>query len=139
LGAPGSEDFGEEDEEEDRKPSVQYLDSLNDYRKRSRSKEDEGAAGKKLAKATDACYTNGGVVVASELDMKMPNGEEARQEDTIVYGPFALLAALTAAVLIEIMVVNGVPMEFSKVTEEDQELMTPEEYTAYFEVIQAQT
>jgi transcription initiation factor TFIIE subunit alpha len=29
---------------------VQYLDSLNDYRKRSRSKEDEGAAATKLSK-----------------------------------------------------------------------------------------
>jgi hypothetical protein len=28
-------------------------------------------------------------------------------------------------------------MAFSKITEEEQELMTAEEYTAYFEVIQA--
>jgi transcription initiation factor TFIIE subunit alpha len=40
----------EELEEEEQKPSVQHLDSLNGYRKRSRSQEDEGAAAKKLAK-----------------------------------------------------------------------------------------
>lgn len=34
-------------------------------------------------------------------------------------------------------VVNGAPMKFSEVTEEHQELMTPEEYTAYFEVFQS--
>ena len=33
-------EFG--DEEEDVKPSVEYLDSLNEYRKRSRSTEDTG-------------------------------------------------------------------------------------------------
>jgi transcription initiation factor TFIIE subunit alpha len=30
-------------------------------------------------------------------------------------------------------------MPFSEVTEDDQELMTPEEYTAYFEVIQSRS
>lgn len=43
-----------DDEEEEKKPNIQYLDSLNDYRKRSRSKEDVGsgsvAKGSKLAK-----------------------------------------------------------------------------------------
>lgn len=34
-------------------------------------------------------------------------------------------------------VVSGAPTPFSKVTEEDQELMTPEEYSAYFEVFQS--
>jgi transcription initiation factor TFIIE subunit alpha len=33
--------------------------------------------------------------------------------------------------------VSGAPTPFSKVTEEDQELMTPEEYSAYFEVFQS--
>ena len=37
-------------EEEEQKPTVQYLDSLNEYRKRSRSVEDEGTTVKKLAK-----------------------------------------------------------------------------------------
>jgi transcription initiation factor TFIIE subunit alpha len=33
--------------------------------------------------------------------------------------------------------VNGVPKAFSEVTEDDHGLMTPEEYTAYFEVFEA--
>jgi len=35
--------------------------------------------------------------------------------------------------------VNGAPMPFSRITEEDQERMTPEEYTAYFEVFQTRS
>lgn len=35
--------------------------------------------------------------------------------------------------------VNGDPMQFSQVSEEQTELMTPEEYTAYFEVFQSQS
>lgn len=48
LSLPGSSDFGDVgfDDEEDRKPTVEYLDSLNEYRKRSRSGEDEGVNGK---------------------------------------------------------------------------------------------
>ena len=37
------------------------------------------------------------------------------------------------------LLVNGEPMKFSEVTEEHQELMTPEEYTAYFDVFQARS
>jgi len=37
-------------EEEEQKPTVQYLESLNEFRKRSRSVEDEGTTVKKLAK-----------------------------------------------------------------------------------------
>jgi len=33
--------------------------------------------------------------------------------------------------------VNGNPVSYSKVTEEDHELMTPDEYTAYFEIMQS--
>lgn len=35
--------LNDEDDEEDRKPNVEYLDSLNAYRKRSRSVEDVGS------------------------------------------------------------------------------------------------
>lgn len=38
--------LGTPDYEEDRKPNVEYLDSLNDYRKRSRSAEDIGGGEK---------------------------------------------------------------------------------------------
>jgi transcription initiation factor TFIIE subunit alpha len=43
----GSEDL---EEEEEPKHAIQYLETLNGYRKRSRSQEDEGAAVKKLTK-----------------------------------------------------------------------------------------
>ena len=42
-----------EDSEEDRKPNVAYLDSLNSYRKRSRSAEDVGQPAKVKASRLD--------------------------------------------------------------------------------------
>jgi len=112
------DDFGDlPDEEEDTKPSVEYLNSLNDYRKRSRSAEDEGRAGKKMAK-TESDVAN----LVEDVTMAVDNdASEAPPEDD------------------PIVQVNGQPMAFSKVTEEDQELMTPEEYTHYFEVFQARS
>lgn len=58
LGIPNGDDFGEDDEDEDRKPSVEYLDSLNDYRKRSRSREDVGTPRSKIAKMSESGSTN---------------------------------------------------------------------------------
>lgn len=103
----GSEEF----EEEEQKPSVQYLDSLNDYRKRSRSKEDEGAAASKLPK-----------IDAPELEPDITDSmmEVNGADDTPVF-------------------VNGVMKPFSEVTDEDTELMTPDEYTAYYEVLQSRS
>ncbi|KIK46983.1 hypothetical protein CY34DRAFT_799831 [Suillus luteus UH-Slu-Lm8-n1] len=103
----GSEEF----EEEEQKPSVQYLDSLNDYRKRSRSKEDEGAAATKLPK-----------IDAPELEPDITDSmtEADGADDTPVF-------------------VNGVTKPFSEVTDEDTELMTPDEYTAYYEVLQSRS
>ncbi|KAI0071034.1 hypothetical protein K474DRAFT_1669448 [Panus rudis PR-1116 ss-1] len=121
-------DFG--GEEEDVKPNVQYLDSLNEYRKRSRSVDDVGSGGgpSKLLKvngdtiSTADPVTNG---FGEAYVNGMGGGEDAGAgsgapaDDPIVY-------------------VNGKPVAFSQVTEEDQELMTPEEYTAYYEVMTAQ-
>ncbi|KAF4583422.1 TFIIE alpha subunit family protein [Pleurotus pulmonarius] len=125
--APWS-DFGDagNDEEEDVKPSVEYLDSLNDYRKRSRSREDEGAATKsKLAKTdfgVDLPYVNqhlnNGNGISSDMPSAMNGG--AQGDDPLVY-------------------VNGKPIPYSRVTEEDHDLMTPDEYTAFFEVMQARS
>ncbi|KAJ3845187.1 TFIIE alpha subunit-domain-containing protein [Lentinula raphanica] len=116
-GTSDMDDFGED--EEDRKPSLEYLNSLNDYRKRSRSQEDEGSAGRSKIAKTDSIEN--GVVQGIPMDLAVEVQEpEAAvpKEDPIVY-------------------VNGNPVAFSKVTEEDHELMTPEEYTAYFEVMQS--
>ncbi|KAG1786838.1 TFIIE alpha subunit-domain-containing protein [Suillus plorans] len=101
----------EELEEDDQKPSVQYLDSLNDYRKRSRSKEDEGAAATKLPKID---------VPELEPDITDSMMEVNGADDTPV-------------------LVNGVLKPFSEVTDEDTELMTPDEYTAYYEVLQSRS
>ncbi|KAH7913129.1 TFIIE alpha subunit-domain-containing protein [Hygrophoropsis aurantiaca] len=108
--------LGSEDEE-DQKPSVQYLDSLNDYRKRSRSREDEGVAAKKLLRTDTPIFES---PVPGEEDVTSPlNGSAATDDPSVL--------------------VNGVSKPFSEVTEEDQELMTPDEYTAYFEVFQARS
>ncbi|EIW78414.1 hypothetical protein CONPUDRAFT_138702 [Coniophora puteana RWD-64-598 SS2] len=104
------------DEEEEQKPNIQYLDSLNDYRKRSRSREDEGPSSQKHAKTEPA----DSIIPAESTDEVIGTAADAAADDPIVY-------------------VHGVAKQFSQVTEEDQELMTPEEYTTYFEVIQAQS
>jgi hypothetical protein len=70
MGVFGGDDFGAEEEE--RKPSLEYLDSLNDYRKRSRSQEDDGV-GKKTARVEE-------------------NGHHAKAEDDpVVYGSWNVL------------------------------------------------
>ena len=46
---------------------------------------------------------------------------------------------LFAPSIIDVRTVNGEAVAFSQVTEEHQELMTPEEYTAYYEVMTSRT
>ncbi|KAJ7136562.1 TFIIE alpha subunit-domain-containing protein [Mycena epipterygia] len=127
LSAPGSSDFGDlgADDEEDVKPSVEYLDSLNEYRKRSRSHENADAANK-LPKMENGFggatgFLNGAAVEPVVADVPMAAAEEMEEpkEDPIVY-------------------VNGVPMPYSQVTEAEHDLMTPEEYTAFFQIMQDQ-
>ncbi|KAF8230306.1 hypothetical protein L208DRAFT_1423853 [Tricholoma matsutake] len=152
LSLPGSSDFGDlaYDDDEDRKPNVEYLDSLNDYRKRSRSAEDiEGGAKSKMAKVhmeeghgvamngfgnsnglgngySRETVVGSNVAVAGAVHMEdhstsMPHGsQEVQDDDPIVH-------------------VNGNPKPYSQVTEEDHDLMTPDEYTAFFEVMQARS
>ncbi|GLB42191.1 putative TFIIE alpha subunit [Lyophyllum shimeji] len=131
LSLPGSSDFGDvtyEDEVE-KKPNVEYLDSLNEYRKRSRSGEDEGTNVKtKVVKVEEAPLNGCGHLSAAGIapvedtavavaDVESPPPPE---DDPIVY-------------------VAGKPVPYSSVTEEDHELMTPDEYTAFFEVMQARS
>lgn len=62
----GSEDL---EEEEEPKLVMQRLETLNGYRKRSRSREDEGAAAKKLAKLEpESPDTNGVGHAEAETD-----------------------------------------------------------------------
>ncbi|THH00110.1 hypothetical protein EW026_g2364 [Hermanssonia centrifuga] len=113
-------EFGEEDE--DVKPSMEYLNSLGDYRKRSRSMEDIGDAGPaKTPKLNGQSTPNGYASLEPETpSMSLEEVPQEPLDDPTIY-------------------VNGQPIPFSQVTEEHQELMTPEEYTAYFEVIQSRS
>ncbi|KAK2461270.1 hypothetical protein APHAL10511_006797 [Amanita phalloides] len=118
---PASSEYGDlnNDDEEEQKPSVEYLDSLNDYRKRSRSREDEGVKRTKLPKLEDE-HVNGIVPVSGH-----PNGSAEliptdALDDPTVY-------------------VNGAPLPFSEIAEEHHELMTPDEYTTYFNILQERT
>lgn len=71
----GSEDL---EEEEEPKHAIQYLETLNGYRKRSRSQEDEGAAAKKLTKLElEAADING---------VGHPEAETDRDDDPFVSG-----------------------------------------------------
>lgn len=134
LSLPGSSDFGDVafEEEEDRKPSVEYLDSLNDYRKRSRSREDVGgpAAKTKVAKVEENGLNGIGYGYSPE------NGIVRVEENVVVVND---AQPLMAAADDPLVYVNGKPVPYSQVTEEDHELMTPDEYTAFFEVMQARS
>jgi transcription initiation factor TFIIE subunit alpha len=141
LSAPGSSDFGDigENDEEDIKPSVEYLDSLNEYRKRSRSNEGTDTANK-LPKVEDAGETTTGHLngTAEIADVAMEEATEEPKDDPIVYGE--LTGALTDSYVPFLMriVVNGTPMPYSQVTEAEHDLMTPDEYTAFFQIMQEQ-
>jgi len=130
------------------KPSIEYLNSLNEYRKRSRSTEDVGFStsnsGKKVVKLG---YDNpgSGPIIASttpmlealvkeqplDVEVTLPQGE-----DPIVYGTLFITVLTPSPPVLTPLTVNGEPVPFSTITEEHQELMTPEEYTTYFEVYQ---
>ncbi|KAI0761300.1 TFIIE alpha subunit-domain-containing protein [Trametes elegans] len=118
---PRLSEFGEE--EEDVKPSVEYLDSLNEYRKRSRSRDDVGT-GSSTPKAPRVNGFADAVEVETALHTngveEAPATDGAVEDDPVVY-------------------VNGEPVPLSQVTEEHQEAMTPEEYTAYYEVLSARS
>jgi hypothetical protein len=76
--------------------------------------------------------------LGAAVGIDVPRVNEVTEDDPIVHG--GLFAALGLACVLTLLgAVNGAPVPFSKVTEEDQELMTPEEYTAYFEVFQARS
>jgi transcription initiation factor TFIIE subunit alpha len=154
---PDFSDTLEDDDMEDRKPNVQYLDSLGDYRKRSRSVEDEGKREAEKKAKLESAQTNGinGHIMNSlnghsigSSPLATVNGDEemhgadvtmqvdeAATDDPIVHGMPIFLSSLDTC--INRTIVNGKPVPFSQVTEEDQELMTPDEYTHYYEVMTA--
>ncbi|EPQ52268.1 hypothetical protein GLOTRDRAFT_140654 [Gloeophyllum trabeum ATCC 11539] len=115
---------GADEEEEDVKPSIEYLDSLNEYRKRSRPEQ---------------------VDVAAEM-RKSARLDEEGNRGTYTVEAVAPVEAAAEAAEIEVdatddplVQVNGQPVRYSEVTEEHQEMMTPEEYQAYYEIMQARS
>lgn len=90
LDAPGGDDFGDfPQDDEDQKPSIEYLDSLNDYRKRSRSAEDVGNSRTKIAKVADGFgYANH---IVNDVDVDQEMGDEpapAPADDPVVSGMY---------------------------------------------------
>lgn len=136
LGLPGRADFDDfNDDEEDTKPSIEYLDSLNAYRKRSRSQEDEGRQLNNKLPRTNDNSLNGSSAVHTPEESQM-SIDQPPEDDPLVSGmSFANLVALIS----DLSAVNGVQKEYSKVTEEDHDLMTPEEYEAFFQIMQARS
>lgn len=117
------------------KPSVEYLDTLNGYRKRSRSREDEGYGSASKLPRMNGDALNG--FPPSETPLENGVAEEASlpaTDDPIVYGT-SLPGMRRLHFKLTYFSVNGEPVPFSQVTEEHQDLMTPEEYTAYYEVM----
>ena len=82
------------DFEEDRKPSIEYLDSLNEHNKRSRSVEDAGESERKLARVGDGWGQQGaqenGEVHMNGAESSGVDAEDLLAEDPIVYGLFSL-------------------------------------------------
>ena len=137
------------DFEEDRKPNIEYLDSLNEHKKRSRSLEEDaaevdGAAERKLARVVgwdQGQAANGdveggsgvaGAAAGADVDV---DGDAPPEDDPTVFGlSFFFLHAMS--VLTRPLQVDGKPMPFSQVEEEHHELMTADEWAAYFEIFQ---
>lgn len=112
---------------------MQYLDSLNDYRKRSRSRDDEGATTTKLPKIdVPEPVVNG----LPSVNADVGTGENGA-DYTPVFGEF--FVHYSRLHYSDTLSVNGVPKSFSEVTDEDTELMTPDEYTAYYDILQLQS
>ncbi|CAA7267183.1 unnamed protein product [Cyclocybe aegerita] len=145
--------LNDDDEEEDKKPDVEYLDSLNAYRKRSRSQEDIGGDSKvKVAKTELNGLPNGHGSVNGQ--MTNGNGHLGVNGFTNGYAGGASYGGYQDAIMDTLqeasaelgvpeddpmVMVAGNPKPYSQVTDEDHDLMTLEEYEAYFEVMQARS
>jgi transcription initiation factor TFIIE subunit alpha len=147
-----------DDFEEDRKPNIEYLDSLNEHNKRSRSIENEDDAERKQARVSDGVsgwglglgqqgqgqgQENGEqrLLPVNGVESVGPNVEDAvvAEDDPNVFGPyFSLSLGDFLGVMLNgrLLSVDGKPMPFSQVGEEHHDLMTADEYTAYFEIFQ---
>ena len=92
-------------DDEDRKPNIEYLDSLNEHNKRSRSVENEGSAERKQARVVGLLANGGGrgggwgqgqengdehhlPMNGLERGSGVDAGDVSVEEDPIVYGLF---------------------------------------------------
>ncbi|OCH86715.1 hypothetical protein OBBRIDRAFT_782819 [Obba rivulosa] len=124
---PGMQDMGSDfgDEEEDIKPSAEYLDeSLNEYRKRPRSPDD-----------IDGQTATPKVPWTKDF-VEAPHVTAATSQETVVQNLVTAEEAVLSF-LSTFSALNGEPAPLSQVTPEHEEWMSPEEYTAYFEIISA--
>ncbi|THH06029.1 hypothetical protein EW145_g4369 [Phellinidium pouzarii] len=125
-------------EEEERKPNVAYLDSLNGTRKRTRSPEDIGEReNKSLRSSMGTPVFSRSTSALSGLVDSPPSSFEFQQTNGVrtehLESSEQPLASET------VVLVGGKPMPFSHVTQEiADEKMTPEEYTAWCELVMAQ-
>jgi transcription initiation factor TFIIE subunit alpha len=138
--------LGDDFFDEDRKPNIEYLDSLNEHNKRSRSVEDEGDAERKQARvgllADGQGQENGG----EHLPMNGVEGGSVdagdvsvlAEDDPIIYGLFFCFS-LQVPISKAQNSVDGKPMPLSQVGEEHHDLMTADEYVAYFEIFSARS
>lgn len=80
----GGSDFGEE--EEDVKPSIEYLNSLNEYRKRARSTDDVGLPNTTKAARMDLSVPPQTAPISIQEDTHMEVETLHVGEDPVVYG-----------------------------------------------------
>jgi len=132
--------------EEDRKPPVQYLDSLNEHNKRSRSVENEGDAERKQARVSgngdgDGWSPGQG---QGQGQQGQENGEQQQLLPVLPMNGMESSAPDAERVDMDVVVgeedplvyVDGKGMPFSQVGEEHHDLMTADEYATYFEIFQ---
>ena len=148
-------------DEEERKPNVQYLDALNNVtRKRSRSIEDYGDRNAKAIRSTNGtpCASQSSSAhnsgMNSVVDTPSPPPEipsvdvatmandvsvDISMDDPMVFGESEFVIGRTSYLSLLLISVGGEPMPFSQVTQEiADERMSPEEYTAWYEIMMMQ-
>jgi transcription initiation factor TFIIE subunit alpha len=144
------------DVEEDRKPNIEYLDSLNEHNKRLRLAEHEDDAERKQARVGDSDGVSGWALGLGLQGQGQENGEQQHlpmngvasfgpdgegavlaEDDPVVYGLYFVSWRFPKVVLNRrSLSVDGKPIPLSQVGEEHHDLMTADEYAAYFEIFQ---
>ncbi|KAI5123232.1 hypothetical protein M0805_001321 [Coniferiporia weirii] len=137
---PVMETLGGDFDEEERKPNVAYLDSLNTTRKRTRSPEDEGERENKAFRSVlgTPIFSRSASALSGMVDSPSPFPEPVLPH-TDMGDTEPMLSGDQPMALDPVVLVGGQPMPFSQVTQEiADEKMTPEEYTAWYELLVGQ-